>query len=206
MTEEWLSTGLIVGSLLAAGLAFIYVAVKLSGPRGKKGEAEYGKRAEEDVEHIFNEDFREELRNRGKLHFEKIISENTMFLKEDLRLTTSQVNDYLKGEVNKILQDSLAQYQKSIDDAKQLTMQSLQKTQDTLEQQRQALGEQLKQEISEEKARILQQFEKSLGEIAKHYISQAVANQLSLDNQIEFILSELENNKQNIIADINQGA
>ena len=37
------------------------------------------------AEHIFDDQFREELRNRGRLHFEKIIGENAMFLQQDLR-------------------------------------------------------------------------------------------------------------------------
>jgi hypothetical protein len=67
----------------------------------KKGNdnADIEKAAEEDVEHIFNDTFREELRNRGRLHFEKIISENAMFLQQDLRLTTSQLNEYMKEEI-----------------------------------------------------------------------------------------------------------
>jgi len=41
------------------------------------------------------------LRNRGRLHFEKIIGENAMFLQQDLRLTTSQLNEYMKAEITK---------------------------------------------------------------------------------------------------------
>jgi hypothetical protein len=73
---------LILGSLLAATLAFIWLAVRMGTAGGKKkgnDNADIEKAAEEDVEHIFNDTFREELRNRGRLHFEKIISENAMF-------------------------------------------------------------------------------------------------------------------------------
>ncbi len=85
---------LILGAIGAATGAFIYVALQLK-PRGKhknSGDA-YTELAEKDVEHIFNEEFREELRNRGRLHFEKIIGENSMFLQQDLRLTTSELNE-----------------------------------------------------------------------------------------------------------------
>ena len=98
---------LIVGSLLAATLAFIWLAVRMGNGGGKKKGKDTNdieKAAEEDVEHIFNDTFREELRNRGRLHFEKIISENAMFLQQDLRLTTSQLNEYMKEDLIALLQ------------------------------------------------------------------------------------------------------
>jgi hypothetical protein len=87
----------------------------------------YLDQAERDVEHIFNDDFREELRNRGRLHFEKIIGENAMFLQQDLRLTTSQLNEYMKNEITQKLQDEFAKYEESITDAKQLAIDSINK-------------------------------------------------------------------------------
>jgi hypothetical protein len=106
---------LIIGTLFAVTMAFIWLAVKVSsvGPKKKKaGDIE--KAAEEDVEHIFNDTFREELRNRGRLHFEKIISENAMFLQQDLRLTTSQLNEYMKDEITRNLKEEFAKYEQSI--------------------------------------------------------------------------------------------
>src|SRR6185369_9971625 len=76
--------------------------------------------AENDVEHIFNEEFREELRNRGRLHFEKILGENAMFLQQDLRQTTTQLNDYMRAEITRTLQEEFKKYEQSIVDAKQI--------------------------------------------------------------------------------------
>ena len=92
-----------------------------------KGEA-YSDTAEADVEHIFNDEFREELRNRGRLHFEKIISENAMFLQQDLRITTSQLNDYMKDEITRTLQEEFTKYEESIADAKKIAIESINKT------------------------------------------------------------------------------
>ena len=87
--QNWLGTILVVGSVLSATIAFIWVALRVGGGKSMDPEKGYGEAAERDVEHIFNDEFREELRNRGRLHFEKIIGENAMFLQQDLRLTTS---------------------------------------------------------------------------------------------------------------------
>lgn len=211
MTTLWLA--LIVGTLLAATLAFIWVAMRLGRgttlPKGKVKPGEQGsveKAAEDDVEHIFNDQFREELRNRGRLHFEKIISENAMFLQQDLRLTTSQLNDYMKQEITKTLQDEFAKYEQSITDAKQLAIEALQKTNDVIDEQRKTLAGQLEQEVATEKAQLLAQFEKNMAIIVNHYILAAVGDQIDLTDQLEYILSELEANKQAILEDIQNGA
>ncbi|MCA9324490.1 hypothetical protein KDA23_00255 [Candidatus Saccharibacteria bacterium] len=207
MTIWWLAVAL--SCLAAAGLGFIWVAIRLGRPGvGSKANLveSLQKGAEEDVDHIFNDRFREELRNRGRLHFEKIIGENAMFLQQDLRLTTSQLNEYMKAEITKKLQEEFAKYEQSIMDAKQLAIESIEKTNTAIDEQRRLLGEELKKEINEEKARAVQHFEQNMADVINHYVLQAVGDQIDLSDQLEFILSEMEVNKQAIIEDINSGA
>ena len=164
------------------------------------------KQAEVDVEHIFNDDFREELRNRGRLHFEKIIGENAMFLQQDLRLTTSQLNDFMKNEVTRVLKEEFAKYEESINDAKQLAIDSIQKTQDTIEQQRELLSAQLTEQMTAEKSRTMARFEGRMADVVNHYVLEAVGDQIDLSEQLDFILSQLEMNKEAIMRDIKDGA
>ena len=91
------------------------------------------------------------MRNRGRLHFEKIISENAMFLQQDLRLTTSQINEYMKSEITAKLKEEFGKYEQSIMDAKQMAIESIQKTNTAIEEQRKLLSEQVQQEILAEK-------------------------------------------------------
>lgn len=168
--------------------------------------ADLSKKAEADVEHIFNDEFREELRNRGRLHFEKIIGENAMFLQQDLRLTTSQLNDFMKNEVTRVLKEEFAKYEESINDAKQLAIESIQKTQDTIEQQRELLSAQLTEQMTAEKSRTLSRFEGRMADVVNHYVLEAVGDQIDLSEQLDFILSQLEMNKEAIMRDIKDGA
>ena len=198
---------LILGTLAASTLAFIWMAVRLGGgKKGGHGNDPLTEQAERDVEHIFNDEFREELRNRGRLHFEKIIGENAMFLQQDLRLTTSQLNEYMKGEITQKLQDEFSKYEQSINDAKDMALESIGKTQETIEQQRKAMAEQIAQELKDEKNRLAKRFEENLGEIINHYVLQAIGNQIDLNDQLEYILSDLEENKEAIIKDISDGS
>lgn len=204
--DSWLQTGLIVISLIGATSAFIWLALRVgSGGAKNQEDPNFNKLAEADIEHIFNDEFREELRNRGRLHFEKIIGENAMFLQQDLRLTTSQINDYMKQEITKTLQVAFSKYQESINDAEKLALESIQKTQDTVEKQREIMGQQLETEIAKEKARLTERFSNRMADIVNHYVLAAIGNQISLEDQLEFILAELERNKAAIVEDINMG-
>jgi hypothetical protein len=200
---------LILGCLAASGLAFVWVAfrVGLTGTSSKQVEiGSMEKAAEDDVEHIFNNEFREELRNRGRLHFEKIIGENAMFLQQDLRLTTSQLNEYMKAEITKKLKEEFAKYEESIMDAKQLAIESIQKTNTAIDEERQELSTQLGKEMIDQKVRLIKHFEENMAEIINHYVLAAIGNQIDLGDQLEFILNDLENNKQAIIQDIQNGS
>lgn len=203
-----LELGLILGSIVAATLSFIWMALHMSGGKGKAKSASdtYAEQAERDVEHIFNDEFREELRNRGRLHFENIIGENAMFLQQDLRLTISQLNEYLKSEITKKLQEEFSKYEESITDAKQLAIESITKTQEAIEQQRQMMSQQLMQEVANEKARVVKKFEENMADIVNHYVLMAIGDQIDLNDQLEYILSDLEANKEAIIRDISEGA
>lgn len=208
MTIWWLV--LILACIGFAGIGFIWIMVLISksGGRGKSGSMpdSIEEAAQDDVEHIFNQEFREELRNRGRLHFEKIIGENAMFLQQDLRLTTSQLNDYMKTEITQKLQDEFDKYEQSIMDAKQLAVESIQKTNAAIDEQREMLSQQVKQEIVGEKEQIIKRFEENMADIVNHYVMAAVGNQIDLNDQLEYILGELDANKKDIIEDIKNGA
>jgi hypothetical protein len=162
--------------------------------------------AEKDVERVFNDEFREELRNRGRLHFEKIIGENAMFLQQDLRLTTSQLNEYMKDEIKRTLQEEFARYEESISNAKDLALDTIQKTQAIIEQQRLVLEKQMNQEAAAEKQRIMDRFEKNMADIINHYILAAIGNEIDLTAQLDYIFQYLEENKQAIVEDVRSGS
>ncbi len=197
---------LVLGSLAAATASFIWMAVRTGGQGKPKQDTDIVDKAEHDVEHIFSREFREELRNRGRLHFEKIIGENAMFLQQDLRLTTSQLNDYMKTEITKKLQEEFAKYEESITDAKQLALDSINKTQQAIEQQRQIMSQQLSDEFAKEKDRLIKRFENNMADIVNHYILAAIGDQIDLNDQLEYILADLETNKQAIVQDIQDDA
>lgn len=207
MIQDHADTILIIGSLLAAAAGFVWVALSLKNPKkAEKDEKDMGSVAEDAVRQIFNDEFREELRNRGRLHFEKIIGENAMFLQQDLRLTTSQINEFMKQEITKSLHDAFTKYEESIQDAKNIALDSINKTQQAVEEQRELMRQQLSEAFEKEKQALIKRFEDNMAEIVNHYVVNAIGDQIDLEDQLEYILSELEHNRQAIIEDINSGA
>lgn len=208
MTIWWLI--FILTALGSVSIAFIWIATRLKSSNSVLTHINLNesldKAADEDVDHVFNDKFREELRNRGLLHFEKIIGDNAMFLQQDLRLTTSQLNDYMKTEITRNLQEEFEKYERSITDAKQLAIESIQKTNTAIDEQRVIMGEQLQTEINAAKKQILARFESNMADVVNHYVLEAIGNQIDLTDQLEYILANLEANKQAIIEDIQSGA
>lgn len=201
---------LVVGTLLSATAAFVWLGWRIGGGglgRDRKNpQILIEQAAKEDVDHIFNEEFREELRNRGRLHFEKIIGESAMFLQQDLRQTTSQLNDYMRAEVTRTLQQEFKKYEQSIVDAKQMALESIEKTINTIEEQRTFLEQQLQAETKAQKEKIIENFEHDMASIINHYVLQAIGTQIDLSDQLDYILREIESNKQAIVEDIQRGA
>lgn len=195
----------IIAIVIANAAAFLWLSAK-HGKVEKNQSDSYAEAAKADVEHIFNDEFREELRNRGRLHFEKIIGENAMFLQQDLRLTTSQLNEFMKSEITRKLQEEFEKYEQSIMDAKQLAVDSINKTQQAIEQQRKTMSQQIEYELAVEKQRLVKRFERDMADIVNHYVLAAIGDQIDLNDQLEYILSDLQANKDAILRDIHDGA
>jgi len=198
----------VVVSLLAATGAFVWLAVMFQrgGISKNSRNADHINVAKDDVERIFNDEFREELRNRGRLHFEKIIKDNAMFLQQDLQLTATDLNEYMQGEIKKVLKEEFSKYEKSIETAKDLAVEALQKTQATVEKQRQELAQKLHEELANEKKVLLEKFEDNMGQVVNHYILEAIGGELDISDQMEYIYQHLEDNKQAILEDIVSGS
>jgi NADH dehydrogenase/NADH:ubiquinone oxidoreductase subunit G len=207
MTIWWLI--LILAAIGSIGIAFVWLAVRI-GAGNHNGEStpelSLNDIADNSIKNIFSDDFREELRNRGRLHFEKIIGENAMFLQQDLRLTTSELNEYMKTEITRTLKEEFQKYEQSIMDAKQLATEAIQKTNTAIDEQRQILNEQLQKAVTEEKTHTLDRFDNNMADIINHYVLDAVGDQIDLNYQLEYILGSLNDNKAAIIEDIKSGA
>lgn len=193
--------------VFAVLLAFIWIAISLRKVRLIVYEHNQDvKKVEEEVSKLFTDDFRNELKQRARVHFEKIINDNAMFLKQDLGLTASQLNEYMQTSLKKVLNEEFEKYKVSISDAKQMALEAITKTQRAMEDQRDQMQKQLNEELEREKKRLIIRMNDNLSQIANSYILQALGDEVDLSSQGDYIFKNLENHKQDIIKDFEDAA
>lgn len=184
-----------IGLLAAAVIAPLFKAKdqKTASSKSKKElAASYEKMMQDDVYHIFSKEFHEELRNKARLDFQRVINENAMFLQQDLRLTTSEINDYLKKEIGVKLQEEFTEYQRSIKDVQQMAVESINNTVTAAQQQQTELNQRIVQEAEDRKAKIVEDFEANMAEVVSHYILKTIGEQIDLKDQMPYILREMQ--------------
>ena len=193
----------IIVGVVAICSAFIWLTLSLRKIHIQVGN--YNSRIEltkKEVEKVFSEEFREELRNRGRLYFEKIINENAMFMQQDLHLTASQLNEYMRETLKKALNEEFKTYTKSIEDAKQVAIDSITKTQAAMEEQRKALQAELQQQVNAQKQEMLKKLDKNMASVINHYLLEVLSQEVDMSSQSEYIFQHLEDQKAAILEDI----
>jgi hypothetical protein len=207
MTIWWLA--FILGSLVAGLLGFVWIVIKLNSLQGGSGKRSvgdldkaYSDVAEEEVDHLFNKEFREELRNRGRLRFERVIDDNAMFLKQDLDMTISQLNEYMKQQISAKLDGEFVAYSKAMKEAQEMTLAVLQKTAGELEQQRQELSDAMKKSMTVHEATMLKNFETNMAEVVEHYVLQSLGEQFDMRAQLPYIMKQMEEHKKEMLEDM----
>lgn len=200
---EWWQL-LIVGGFVVIFTGIVLVGLQLRRLNAKslKQEKTFNEMALEESGGLFNKEFHEELRNRGRLHFEKVVNENAMFLKQDLDMTIAQMNEYLKKTIGSKLDEEFAAYEKAMKEAQELAISSLQKSASAVEEQRVLMVETLKKDVAEKEALLIKTYEENMAKIVEYYILQALGDQFDLKSQLPFIISQMEANKQKIVDDM----
>lgn len=184
---------LIIGTLLATLISFVWVALKLGNvdnsekqPRNVASEA-----VDQAVGQAFSDDFREELRQRARQQFDKIMHDNAMFLQQDIRVSAAHLDEFMKKEIYSTLQQELAKHSQSVTQTRQLLYDSAAKSQADLQAQ-----------INAEKQQRIDQIDQRLAEIVQNYVSAAAGNVITSEQQIALIIDNLNSRKIEIIEDI----
>ena len=134
---------------------------------------------------FFDEYFREELRNRGRWYFEKVITENGDLFKQDLDATIAnvkqeldehvmkqvdetigQIDQYLKAHVTRKLDEQFANYNDALKVAQEAALASVTENTAKLQQQHKALADALQHSVAEQNALLHGAFDDSKAEVA----------------------------------------
>jgi exonuclease VII large subunit len=162
--------------------------------KNKKSKDMTVEEAAELEQHFFDENFREELRNHGRLYFEKVISDNGALFKQDLDetiakinddlkdhvtqqldVTISAVNDHVKDYVTKQLEERFAQYGNEMREAQSATLESLKLTAEELHQQHKQLSDSIRTSIEGQDAAMSAASQENLDRMAAMKTAQSTA-------------------------------
>lgn len=194
---------LIIGTLFAALVSFIWMALKISSIHSHTSDLAsssggdslpkevVSENVNSAVNQAFTEDFREELRQRARQQFEKLIHENAMFLQQDVRVSAAQLDDFMKKEIVATLQQELAKHHETLNQTKQMLNTSMMQSRQELERS-----------IVEEKEKRIKDLDDHLPEVVKKYVEEAIGNTINGDQQLALIVDSLNAKKAEIFEDI----
>lgn len=185
---------LIMGTLAACLVSFIWVALRLASVEksaGKLGKNSPATAVNEVASQAFTDEFREELQQRARAQFEKVMSDNAMFLQQDVRVSAAQLDDFMKKEVLATLQQELGKHHQAIEQTKQMVTDTIAKNQTELQQ-----------EMASEKQRRIDMLDERMAEVVKAYVVAAVGKTLDDDRQLALVVDNLNAHRAEIMEDI----
>ncbi|HET8689940.1 MAG TPA: hypothetical protein VFL81_00700 [Candidatus Saccharimonadales bacterium] len=150
-------------------------------------------------------EFQAELREQGLMDLEKAVSENAAFIQKDVRRTATELNGYMHQELQRALDEEFSEYHRAADQINQLVAESLKKVRGSIDEQHRQLSQQMLAELAAEKQRLIEQFQDNMAEVVGFYVKAAIGDSLTIDDQLDYILAQLENNKQAIAEDLKNG-
>jgi hypothetical protein len=164
--------------------------------------------------HFFDDYFREELRNKGRQYFEKVIDDDAALFKKDLDGLVAEVSDQLKEHVVNRLDGTVAQinteitnqietqfveYGKAMKEAQDEAVKTLVQKAQTLQEQHQELSATLQKSISNQTVMLNSVFQQNMARIAAIKDAQDAALQ-SLTTSVQ----SLEQQYQQVSATLQQ--
>lgn len=166
---------------------------------------------DQNQEHFFDEYFREELRNRGRWYFEKILNENAKLFKQDLDATIATLSQELKDHAEKRLNDEVTAYAASLKAAQEKALSSLEESASKLAGEQHELTESLNKSVQEQQASLVnilqdvqtkaqQSLEGSLRSLNEQQTHLAESLKKNITSQEALLINALEDNRQRISA------
>lgn len=188
----------------------------------KQGQKKPDDQAVDAVEGILDDDFREELKGRARLYFDRVINENAALFKQDLDATVAhintelrqhvarqldsqfteitEVNNELKGHITKQLDDRFVEFDKTTKEAQDLALQALGRSAQALEDQHKQLSSALEKSVANQDALLVSAVDEN-----KARIEQMKAAQLAAVESLTHSAQALEEQRKQLNALLEKG-
>lgn len=186
----------IIGCIFSALIAFIWVALRL-GPKGRANHGGGGGNGD-----IFTDEYRQHLVEKGTARFERTLDQNAAFLQQDLHTISDEVTEYIKDKAGEILKEEFSDQKQAITAAQQHMAEAFSRIDKTMADYQKNLTDQFAHELAEEKQRRIEHFNANMADVITHHVQYSLATHLEVTDQVKYILSHLDENKQAIIEDM----
>ena len=158
-----------------------------------------------------------DLHSQGTDEYEKAILKGTEAIKSGLHKTSTAMNAQVEKRIDSVLTHELDQYKASAADIGKISAAAIEGFQTAISKQEALIMDQLKAQheqvsaqieslVQTEKERRINQFETDMAKVVSSYINDALADQIDVDSQLEYILEQLEQNKKAIREDLQHAA
>lgn len=165
-----------------------------------------------------------DLHRKASKSFEKALEEDSEAIRQDIRLTGESMTHFVRNELESALEHELKAFKDSAKAIGQVSGDALRNLQEVISAEQRSVVESLKEQqatvlsdlqvqhqelttkidsiVTRETERRIAVFESDMERIVSTYAKQAFVDAIDIDSQLEYIIAQLNDNKQAIIEDL----
>lgn len=147
----------------------------------------------------------EELDRRLREAYSAEIDRATKTFGTDLAATSTRLSEQVSRLTTTVIEEELEAYQNTLQQVREVAAQAMDQIHATVEKQRVELRHGMEAELAAEKQRLADKFDAKFGDVVSSYISESLGSGVDLGAQMQFILTNLEDHKEEIRKDLLNG-
>lgn len=137
-----------------------------------------------------------------KLAYERQITTASEQLGVDLKATSGRLSEQVERLTTSVIEEELEGYQKTLEEVRKVATETMEQIHHAVDEQRATLQAKLEEELAEERARAVEQFDIRMADIVTAYITESLGGGIDLGAQMEYITTTLEANKEALKKDL----
>lgn len=138
------------------------------------------------------------LQHAAESNLKDVLGKVATHFGDQMAVTTQRLNTHVEEVAEKVMQDELTKYQKTLDELRQASVDRLSQVQAEIEKRREQMEADLSVDIANEKQRLLASFDDKIADVVSAYLVEVLGNQADLGAQSHYLMSVLEENKEEI--------
>jgi replication-associated recombination protein RarA len=138
------------------------------------------------------------LQKEAEGDLKEVLSKVARAFDEQLSGTTQRLSQHVEEVADKVMQDELTKYQNTLNELRQASVERLSQVQGEIEKRREQMEADLVAEIASEKQRQLEGFDDKIADVVSAFLVEVLGNQADLGAQSHYLMSVLEENKDEL--------